>query len=130
MQNVTSIDEAKKEAIADEAMECADIVMQAVLRMEEATARLAAVRQKATDMVVKNEATKREFIASCDSMIDQARAATSLLAHGAMPATEFRDELLGMLLLRDGGLLKEVLTERCNNVAQAYQGRIVREAGK
>ncbi len=136
MNNVTSINEAKKEAVINESLDCAEIVMRALRGIEEANNRLRQLRQQATDLVMPGEEhIKRGVIAEVDNMIANTANAASLLQDGPMPATEFMDELTGLLMVRAPDLanagsptvVAEILRERARNAAQGYSGRVVRE---
>ena len=66
-----------------------------------------------------------------DEQIANWRAAAEFVRFGAIDQKQVATELRDMLLLRAPDLLNgnvvELLTERANNIAAAYAGRIMRE---
>jgi len=132
------------EQITDAAMELADKVQAAGNAIEQAATAIRELRAKATDLAAEPdmESTKREFISACDDMAALAEASASLLRWGPMQATDVKDEINGML---QNGLelflsanqstfprefeadLRDLMLERARNIAQAYQGRVLRE---
>lgn len=79
----------------------------------------------------EDEEAKRSMVWLWDEQIANWRAAAEFVRFGAIDQKQVATELRDMLLLRAPDLLNgnvvELLTERANNIAAAYAGRIMRE---